>query len=301
MSIEEDQYKQEMKDAGVEIPEAEVAPEKEPAKEPEKPAKEPPADKKAEEPDKKEEDVPLKTEEPQPQRKRSIYDDYKDKKSELKTEKERADALERDNAELRSKLEAVGDADTPEEKKEATDDLEAFALKIKADPAAIREMRDLFLKGVNPTADPELAKRLANFETWQAQNSKVIDQASFETEFQASTPKLKELFPNASPEEMNEIKAKLDVLSHTKDWHDKSLPYIAFEHKEQFSSLISPKKRGMEGNNRKQDSEADSSEFDPNADYTKMSAKQREEWEAEYNKAMKSEGLMIGGNGKKII
>lgn len=295
---EEEQYKKEMADQGVDIPDAEAA--KEPEKESE-PAKEPPAEKKPEEADKKVEDVSLKTEEPQPQRKRSIYDDYKDKKSELKTEKERADALERDNAELTQKLEALSKAETPEEKKDAADELEAFAQEIKADPETMRRMRDLFLKDYKPATDESLKKDIEEFKQWKTANSSQLEKAAFETEFQASAPKLKELFPTASPEEMNEIKAKLDMLSHTKDWHDKSLPYIAFEHKEQFSSLISPKKRGMEGNNRKQDSDAGSSEFDPEADYTKMSAKQREEWEAEYNKAMKSEGLMIGGNGKKII
>lgn len=298
---EEEQYKKELEDAGVKIPETEAAPEKAPEKELEKPAKDAPA---ADEPAKalkEEEKAPLQTEEPKPPRKRSIYDDYKDKKKDLAFEKERADALERDNAELTQKLEAFSKAETPEEKKDAADELEAFAQEIKADPETMRRMRDLFLKDVKPATDESLKKDIEEFKQWKAANSSQLEKAAFETEFQASTPKLKELFPNASPEEMNEIKAKLDVLSHTKDWHDKSLPYIAFEHKEQFSSLISPKKRGMEGNNRKHDSEAGSSEFDPEADYTKMSAKERDEWEAEYNKAMKSEGLMTGANGKKII
>ena len=292
---EEEQYKKDLEAAGVEVPETKEEP-KEPAKEPE-PTKEAPAEKTEE---KKEEPAPLQ-EEPKPQLKRSIYDDYKDKKAELKSEKETRETLERENAELKEKLEAIGKAETPEEKKDAADDLEAFAKKINADPSAIREMRDLFLKDYKPATDPQLADRLAKFEAWQAQNASTIEKQMFEEEFQKSAPKFKELFPSASPEEMTAIKTELDTISHTKDWHDKSLAYIAFEHKDKLSALISPKKRGMEGNDRRPDSESDSFEFDPNADYASMSGKEREAWETKYNEMTKSEGLSVGANGKKII
>lgn len=300
---EEEQYKKELEAAGVELPETKV--EKEPEKEPEPTkdapaAKEKPKDESKAEPD-KEERAPLQEDPKAPPKPRSIYDDYKEKKLEAKTEKERANAAEKERDELKTKLEAVGKAETPEDKKEAQDDLEAFAQEIKADPAALRKMKELFLKDTKPATDPELLKRLESFETWQKTNSKVIEQAAFEEEFTKSQPKLTELFPKASPEEMLAIKKELDTISHTKDWHDKSLPYIAFEHKDTLSALISPKKRGMENSGRKHDAEDDSFEFDPNPDFSKMSDKQRDAWEAAYKEAGKTEGLSIGANGKKIL
>ena len=301
--MNEEQYKKELAAAGVEIPETEAEKEPEgtpPAEEaPAETPKEPEAETPKEPEVKKEKPAPLQ-DEPKPQ-KRSIYDDYKDLKAEKKTEKEAREAAERENAELKQKLEALGKADTPEEKKEATDDLEAFALKIKADPQAIREMFELFSKRVTPATDPALAEGLKKFQDWQSQNSKVVEQAEFEKEFTASAPKLKELFPNASPEEMNAIKAELDTISHTKEWHDKSLAYVAFEHKDKLSALISPHKRGMEGTKKRQDTEADSFEFDPNADYSKMTPKEREAWETNYKEMTKGEGLITGANGKKLI
>lgn len=289
--MDEEQYKRDLEAAGVDVPEAKA-----------EPAEEPPADKPAapaEEP-KKEEAAPLQ-DEPKEQRKRSIYDEYKDKKSELKSEKELREQAERERDEFKQKLDALGEAKTPEEKKVAADDLEAFAQEIEADPAALRKMRDLFLKEVKVQSDETLQKDLDEFKKWKADNSTMLEKAAFETEFQTATPKLQELFPKASPEEMGAIKTELDKLSHTKEWHDKSLAYVAFEHKDQLTALISPKKRGMESSSRKPDAEAATFEFDPEADYTKMSLKEREVWETHYREMMKHEGLATGANGKKIL
>lgn len=301
-NMNEEQYKKELRDAGVDTPET-----KEEPKEPEKPAEpspEPPADKPkdgeppTEEP-KKEEAAPLQ-DGPKEQRPRTIYDEYKDRKAELRTEKELREQAERERDELKAKYEAVKEADTPEEKKEATDELEAFAKEINASPEALRKMRTLFLKDVKVT-DPELVNRLAKFEQWQAANAKVMEAHAFEQEFQQATPKLKELFPNASPEEMGAIKTELDKLSHTKEWHDKSLAYVAFEHKDTLSALVSPKKRGMESGNRKPEGEANSTEFNPSPDFSKMSLKEMQAWEEEYRELAKQDSLATGANGKKIL
>jgi hypothetical protein len=289
-------------EAGVDLPE--VKEEKEETKEepqapPEKkPEETPPA--KTEGDDKKPEDKAPLQDEPKEQRKRSIYDEYKDKKAELKSEKELREQAERERDDWKTKFEALQTAETPEEKKEAADDLEAFAKEINASPEALKKMQQLFLKDVKPAIDPELTARLKRFEDWQAQNSKVIEQANFEREYTESLPKLKTYFPNATPEEMSAIKTEIDKLAHTKEWHDKSLAYIAFEHQDKLSALITPRKRGMEGKGRS-DVESSDFEFDPNPDFSKMSAKQQSEWKAEYDKALKSEGLATGANGKKII
>jgi hypothetical protein len=90
-------------------------------------------------------------------------------------------------------------------------------------------------------------------------------------------------------------------LSHSEKWHDKPLAYIAFENQDTLKALVSPKKRGMESKDRKEIPAGDF-EFDPNADYSKMTPEQREKWEAEYRKATASgTGLMTDSEGRKSI
>jgi hypothetical protein len=287
--MEEEAYKADLKAQGVDIPEeapAEEAPKEEPKVE--APVEE-----------KKPEEAPLQ-EEPKEQRKRSIYDEYKEKKLELRTETERREQAERERDELKEKLAKFNDAETPEEKKEAADDLEAFAQEINANPEALRKMREIFLKDVKPQTDAELQKRLERFEAWEKQNAPIIEQQMFEKEYQSSLPKLQKLFPGAKDEEMTAIKAELDKLSHTKDWHDKPLAFIAFENQDTLSALISPKKRGMESKDKK-DVIDETFEFDPNPDFSKMTPAQIEQWEAAYTKATSSKDVMTDGQGRKLI
>ncbi len=89
-------------------------------------------------------------------------------------------------------------------------------------------------------------------------------------------------------------------MSHSKDWHDKDLEYVAFKHKQELSALVSPKIKGMERKGRN-DIDDNSFEFDPNADLSKMSQDAREKWYAEYQKAGKSSDLHTDANGKKVI
>ena len=293
MDDAEKKYQEELKAAGVELPEEpkEETPKDEPMEE----------EKKEETPEspKPEDKAPLQT--PKEQPKRSIYDEYKEKKQELKSERELRETAERERDELKSRLEALDKAGTPEEKQEAADDLEAFAKEINADPAALKKMRDLFIKDAAPKTDPELAKRLEAFETWQKANSKALESQMFEQEFTTSKPKLAKLFPNASDAEMSSIKAELDKLSHTKDWHDKPLAYIAFENQETLGALVSPKKRGMESKERKEVDGEEETGFDPGADLSKMTDKQRETWEKEYRKLGKTEGLITDTQGRRIL
>lgn len=234
-------------------------------------------------------------------KKRSIYDEYKDKKSEARTEKERADTLERENAELKTKMEALQNAKTPEEKQDALDDLDKFAEETDADPEYLKKYRDLILKGIKIEPDESLRKDLEEFKAWKAENQKSIDQSNFENEFAKANPVLKELFPSASEDEMKTIKSELNKLAHSAGWNDKELDYIAFKNKTTLGALVSPKKRGMESRDRKEGAEI-STEFDPNADYASMTPSQRDNWEKTYREISKSpEGLTETSNGKKMI
>lgn len=302
----EEEYKKQLEEAGVEIPEEKKTPEQieaeTKAKADEEAASKAKAEAEAEAKSKadeakakeaKEAELP----EPPEARKRSIYDEYKDKKSELKSERELREKAEKENEELRGKIEAFEKA-PPEEKEIAGDELEKFAEEINADPSAIKRMRDIFLKGIKP--DEALQKDLKEFKSWKNQNQQVIEKQLFDEEFSKTLPSIKILFPNASDEEMSNIKKEIDTISHKKEWHDKDLEYVAYKNKDILSALVSPKKKGMESKGRK-DIEVENYDFDPNADYSKMTTKEREQWEARYKEMTKSEGLATDAKGRKII
>lgn len=297
MTKEEDQYKEELKTQGVEVEEEKKT--EEPVEE--TPAEKPKVEEKVEEPEKKPEEEPKKEEEKEVFKKRSIYDEYKDKKSELKSEKELREKFESENTELKDKLEALKNADTPKEKQDAQDDIDELAKEINADPEAIRKLQKVFLKGIKPTNDENLKKDLEDFKSWKTQNQKVMQTQQFDTEFETVLPQIKLDFPKATDEELKTIKKSLDTISHSKEYHDKSLDYVVFKEKEALTALISPKKKGMETKERK-DIEVDNFVFDPNADITKLSAPDFVKWEKAYKKATESsEELVIDGKSGKMI
>lgn len=293
--MDEEAYKKELANSGVEVPELVETPEAEP-KEEETPI---------EEPQPKEEtlvvDEPLKEEEePKESRKRSIYDDLKAKKQEVKSERELRESAERERDELKTKLEALSNADTPEEKEEAKDDLTAFAESIGADPEAIKKMKEIFLKDARLNIDESFKKDLEDIKLWKSQNSQAVEQQEFEQEFESIKSDIKGYFPTIDDSEMNAVKKEIDKIAHTKGWEDKDLDYIVFKNKERLSNLVSPKKRGIEVKGNK-DVMEDNFDFDPNADYSKLSPKEKELWEANYNKLGKQEGLVEDSQGRKII
>lgn len=292
--MNEEELMKQYADAGVDLPDLKKPTEE---KVDEKKA-EAPAEEKADEEEAKEH---LQTK-PEESRKRSIYDEYKEKKNELKSEREQREALEQENRELQSKIEALNRADTPRERAEAEDELDEFAKEINADPQAIKKMRELFLKDIKvPTIDESLRKDLDEFKRYKAENQQAIEKSLFEKEFSKVTPTLKEFFPSVSDAELDIIKTEVDKIAHSKEWHDKDLDYIVFKNKEILSNFVSPHKKGMESKSRK-DVSVDSFNFDPNADYSKLSPTERNQWEAEYRKMVSSSNeLMTDANGRKII
>ncbi len=233
-------------------------------------------------------------------KKRSIYDNYKEKKSELKSERELRENFETENTELKAKLEALQNADTKEEKKEALDDIDELAKEINADPAYLRKLKTIFLKDVKPTDDESLKKDLADFKDWKTKNQEVIEKQLFEDEFSTVLPQIKSDFPKISDEEMKSVKQSLDKLSHSKEYHDKSLDYVVFKEKENLTALISPHKKGMETKERK-DVASDDFDFDPNVDITTLSAGDQEKWEKHYRKSLETEELVNDSSKGKMI
>lgn len=260
------------------------------------------------------EDTPEKEETPEPNilpkdeekpRKRSIYEEYKDKKHELKSEKELREQVERERDELKTRLDALEKAETPSEKQEAKDELETYAEKIGADPEALRGLKNILLKDIpksEPSIDEDTKKSLQEFNEWKKQNNQIIEKQMFENEFTQTIPTIKQLFPSASDSEITEIKKAVDTLSHTQNYHDKELAYVVFKEQEVLRNLVSPKKRGMESSGKNQTDSELSNEFDMNADPADMSPEQRGKWISEYEKVSKSmKGVVTDSKNRKII
>lgn len=284
-------------DQGIELP-----PEATPVPEPEgdEPAPEPatPEEPEAEPegtPDGEPEAIEPLQNEPKEPKKRSIYNDLKDTRNDLKSEREAREKAERELTELRSKL----DGKPPVESK--ADDIDAFAAEIGADPQAIKKMQELFLKNMPAsTISPELQTKLEQFEKWQETNSGAIEAQQFETEFQSAIPQLQKLFPNASKEDIVAMKSEIDNLAHTPEYHDKEIDYIAFRNQDKLATIVTPRKRGLESKGRV-DTTHTPSTFDPNADITKMSPKEAEAWEKGYNELTKNSELTNDSIGRRVM
>lgn len=234
---------------------------------------------------------------------RSIYTEFKSKKKDLKEEKERSGALEKERDELASKLKVLEEAGTTEEKEDAAGDVEAFLAKHKDwNKEAIEDFIKMARKDQKVEIPDEIKQDLKEFKEWKANNAEEVEKNQFEGNFKVVAPSIKKDFPTATEKEIESIKSRLNELYHTKGWNDKDLDYIVFKHKDELSKLVSPKKKGLEGNDKIETDDVEGkTEFNPNADITKMSPKELEAWEKEYNKYSKSEGLIEDGDGRKII
>jgi hypothetical protein len=283
-------------EAGIELP-PDAAPAAEPVGEP---APEPAATPEPEaEPEGTSDDEPKAPEplieEPKERKPRSIYHDLKDTRNDLKSERELREQAERERDELRAKLDGKPPVTIQ------ADDLDAFAEEIGADPAAIKRMRELFLKDMPAsTISPELQTRLDQFEAWQKDNGQAIAKQQFETEFNSAVPQLQRLFPNASKDDIAAMKSEIDTLAHTSEYHDKEIDYIAFRNQEKLATLVTPHKKGLESKGRV-DATNTPSTFDPNADITKMSPKEAEAWEKGYVEMTKNSELTTDSIGRRVM
>ena len=188
-------------------------------------------------------------------KKRSIYDDLKDKKkefreakSEAEVQKVRADALEAENAALKELAASAKRAKTPEEKQDVEDDIAVLADTIGGDPEAIKALTDFLTKKLVKKDGVELSKEdLEAVRNFKDKQSKMDAEVDFKKEWKQFRPSLKQDFPNISDEDLEMVQSKIFELAHSKAFHDKEVDYIYFKNKESFSKLISPKRQAMEG------------------------------------------------------
>jgi len=235
---------------------------------------------------------------PEPQtvpKKRSIYQSLKDTRQDVKTERELRESAERERDELRAKLDVPAKATDDE-------DLDSFAKEIDADPATLKRMQALFLKNAPKSEfSEEQSNQLKEFQDWQKTNSEAVGQVQFDKEFENALPTLGRLFPNANPEETKVLKAAIDKLAHSDAYHDKEIDYIAFKNQDTLKALVSPQKRGLESKGKLDAPAVTTFEFNPNADLSKMSDKESEAWQKEYQKATSSDSLHTDAEGRRIL
>jgi hypothetical protein len=302
----EDQYKKQLKDAGVDIPG--VTDEEEEGDEPKNDDGTTDTDSKADDTeddsskkDDDSDDSDGKVDEPHtPEKKRSIYDDLKDKKKEVKTERERAEFAERERDELKTKLEALTTADQ-DDKQDAKDDLDKFLESHKEwDKEAINDLITLARTG-EQKIDESLLKDIQDFKAWKTGQDKSTEAQRFDSEFNSTVPALKSYFPNATDAEIAAMKPELDKIAHSDGWNDKSLDYIAYKHKPRLEKLLTPKKKGTEERGSVAVTEETETEFNSAPDFTKMSASEIAAWEKQYKNAGTTEGLVKSGGRKMII
>ncbi len=188
-------------------------------------------------------------------KKRSIYDDLKDKKkeareakSETETVKAERDALKAENEALKKLTESAKKAETDEDKEQVEDDIKAVAEAIGGDPKAIQTLTDFLTKRLVKNDSSEISKE--DIEAVKNFNKKAVEtsaKAEFAEEFKGFVPALKADFPHISDEDLASVEKELFRLAHTKNFHDKEVEYIYFKHKSILSKLVSPKRQSMEG------------------------------------------------------
>lgn len=225
-------------------PEAPKEPEApaEPAK-PETP-KEPVADRKDQKPEDKEpEDKPVAT---RPERYIPVkkYTDEKNdwKQSDLKKDQKIAE------------LQAIADGKPDTAKNDNL--IKAYCEKYNVDEDTARAEIDR-VKFVNefgeqkPASEPKKPDEPAKLTPEQEAKIERADEIEandlFNKEFnEVAIPSLKQLFPNATPEQLAEAKKELEALATTTPYLDKSLDYVAFKEKDALSDIFSAERKGPE-------------------------------------------------------
>jgi hypothetical protein len=228
----------------------------EPAAEAEPAKVEEPADDKAPEAEKpKEETEPAA--DPKIKKPRSVYDDLKDTRKEKKDAEIRATVAETKAAELQALLDAKDEAKTPEEKKEAADDIEAFASQHNLDADQIRGLTDLILKKV-PKADMPEGLKPDEVAAWRADRAAAARQAE-DAQILATAPAIQKQLSITEQKELDAVMAEVTRLAHTPEFHDKEVEYIVWKNQAALSKMVSPKKPSFESGNSRAEAEAEAS------------------------------------------
>lgn len=175
---------------------------------------------------------------------RSIYDDLKDKKHEVKETRTQLEQAQSRITELEGLLAAKDDAKTPAEKSEAAKDIAEYATKHNLDPNAIEELTAVILAKVPKVEIPEgmTPDELAD---WRAGRATAKQQAEDQAVL-AEAPSVKTQLTIHDDKELDTVMKEVVRLSHTPEFHDKEVEYIVWKNKDALSKLVSPKKPSFE-------------------------------------------------------
>lgn len=201
-------------------------------------------------------------------KKRSLYDDYKDKKLEAKeaaaqaaAEKARADAAETKAAELQALLDKKDEAKTPQAKADAADDIKAFAEAEGLDADGLEKLAGFIEQRLSKKTQlpDDIQKEIEANRTWRQEREAQDRRAAEDREIEAKAPAVKELLAVQNEADMPKLLDELKRLAHTTEFHDKEVEYIIWKKGEELKKLVSPKKASFEsagGGNAEPEKEA---------------------------------------------
>lgn len=172
----------------------------------------------------------------------------------LKHERGRVDALATQVSDVVAAVseltQLVKKGNTPEVREEADDirkEAEALAEELGVngeglDPDALEKVlrKAVELAGKNGKVPKGMEEKMALLETLEQNQKKDAETAHFNGEWQAALPTIKTLYPNATQSMLDEARAELDKLSHSKDFHTYSLEDIVASprNKKTFDTLL---------------------------------------------------------------
>ena len=225
------------------------------------------------------EQVPVKEPEPKVEEKVDPKE-YKSYKQQLRGElqKDFDQKLEKMRAELNKTTPNAEKADDLEE------DVNALAKELDFDPDKVRRIIETARKGLQ--LSPEDKQALEEFKASKSEREEREQEVEFNNEW--ATLPIKQQFPNASEEQLQAAKEKMDELAHSEKYHEYEMDYILFREKETFDKLLfSPKQRTFESGRLapSSDDSEDFPEFNPN-----MTPAQFEKFEKQRAKATENLG-----------
>lgn len=164
--------------------------------------------------------------------------------AEKKQHKEELDAKDTKIRELEELLKKGGDNKSPTEDEEYKELLSTYQDKYGIEEADMKNLMKNIQKSLGITPEIiENLKKISNPETTPVDNTELLKAESehFDKEYKDFEPSLIDMVPEAktaSDDQKLKIKEFLDKKSHTKDFADKPLDFVAFKHRGEISKII---------------------------------------------------------------
>lgn len=137
--------------------------------------------------------------------------------------------------------------------KKNADAIKAYADKYGVDEDSVKDLASLLRSNTDDSPKPPVD----NKPTRSEEDQKIIDEAQelkaeklFNQEYTSlAVPEIKSLFPDATPEQLEQAKQEVSVLACTEKYIDKSLDFIIYKEREALSKIFkgTPSRKGPEG------------------------------------------------------